>query len=84
MSQIRLHEAPFSFEDYISLSPRLALLLSNAEKGDKQECDTNRELLALSSPWCLQTGTEDWRKGRNRRNRMQKKGNMEKNGTDNI
>lgn len=67
-----------SLEDCISLSPRLALPLSSAEKVDKQECDTNRELLVLSSPWCLQTGTEDWRKGRNRRNSMQKRGEWKK------
>lgn len=60
------------------LPPKLALPLSSAEKVDKQECDTNRELPVLSSPLCLHTGTEDWRKGRNRRNSMQKKGKWKK------
>lgn len=67
-----------SLEDYIPLFPRLALPLSSAEQVGKQECDTNRELPVLSSPLCLQTGTEDWRKGGNRRNRMQKKGKWKK------
>lgn len=70
-------EHAFLWRLHFSFS-QLALPLSSAEKVDKQECDTNRELLVLSSPLCLQTGTEDWRKGGNRRNSMQKKGKWKK------